>query len=548
MPNIRNLREGYAAANGGTVPAPAGAAALPPLLDVAGATGYALAALSKECALVMTAPEGTRNDTLNRAAYNMAQLVAGGQLPPALVLDELSNAARANGLPEVEITRTLASGLPAGEKTPRAAAPDLAAAWIGSLPLDRKEAPEWATSSTGHPESAAATQPTPDTANQTTPTPVAATGATTAPDVLTDASATSSGSTPTATSGDGLPPEMFNRDVALELHRLNVRDTAARIAKAQANSGAGRPQMYPLPAFLAIEDEDVSYRMMELWPTGGRIIFTAQYKTGKSTAVGNALRALADGDPFLDQFTTAPAGRIVLIDNELDPRTLRRWLRDQGIQNTAAITLIPLRGKVSAFDIMDPETRGQWAPAMACAHWLILDCLRPVLDALGLSEDKDAGRFLVAFDALLDQCGAQEALVVHHMGHGGERSRGDSRILDWPDATWRMIRDSTEDPTSARYFSAFGRDVDVAESMLIYNPDTRHLSITGGTRSQTRQQSRIEKIIEFVRLNPGTNKTGIQNVGGNKELNMDALEAAVRDGFIVQRPAVGARGYTYFVE
>ena len=67
------------------------------------------------------------------------------------------------------------------------------------------------------------------------------------------------------------------------------------------------------------------------------------------------------------------------------------------------------------------------------------------------------------------------------MGHSGERSRGDSRIRDWPDVEWRLVRQD-EEPASARYISAYGRDVDVVESALLYDPTSRHLTVVGGSR------------------------------------------------------------------
>ena len=51
-----------------------------------------------------------------------------------------------------------------------------------------------------------------------------------------------------------------------------------------------------------------------------------------------------------------------------------------------------------------------------------------MLDALGLDEHRDAGRFLTAFDALLVEAGIRDAFVVTHMGHTNERARGDSRL------------------------------------------------------------------------------------------------------------------------
>ena len=149
-----------------------------------------------------------------------------------------------------------------------------------------------------------------------------------------------------------------------------------------------------------------------------------------------------------------------------------------------------LRGKVSTFDIIDPATRAQWARHIGPADVLLLDCLRPVLDALGLDESHDAGRFLVAFDALLAEAGIAEAVIAHHMGHAGERSRGDSRLRDWPDVEWRLVRDKSNDddgetdPAAARYFAAYGRDVDQPEQLLGYDQATRHLRIAGGTRRE----------------------------------------------------------------
>ena len=74
--------------------------------------------------------------------------------------------------------------------------------------------------------------------------------------------------------------------------------------------------------------------------------------------------------------------------------------------------------------------------------------------------------------------------MVQHMGHG-ERSRGDSRLQDWPDAIWRLVRES-EEPDSPRFFSAFGRDVNVAEGRI--NFDNRRLTYTAGNQDDAQSQ------------------------------------------------------------
>jgi hypothetical protein len=86
--------------------------------DVQG-TAYAMAALRDETRLVATARPGSRNDTLNRAAFNLGQLVAAGLLPSVAVISTLASAAERAGLPTDETRRTIRSGLAAGARRPR---------------------------------------------------------------------------------------------------------------------------------------------------------------------------------------------------------------------------------------------------------------------------------------------------------------------------------------------------------------------------------------------------------------------------------------------
>jgi hypothetical protein len=80
---------------------------------------YFAAALRGELADVAAARPGTRNDTLNRAAFRLGQLAAPGHG----TLDELSGpllaAALAAGLTEAESLATINSGLTAGQRHPR---------------------------------------------------------------------------------------------------------------------------------------------------------------------------------------------------------------------------------------------------------------------------------------------------------------------------------------------------------------------------------------------------------------------------------------------
>jgi hypothetical protein len=86
-----------------------------------GTPGYASTAMAREVHRVRTAGEGSRNDTLNTAAFNLGQLVAGGSLNQDDVRSELASAAAICGLTETEAAKTISSGLKGGSASPRTA-------------------------------------------------------------------------------------------------------------------------------------------------------------------------------------------------------------------------------------------------------------------------------------------------------------------------------------------------------------------------------------------------------------------------------------------
>ena len=233
--------------------------------------------------------------------------------------------------------------------------------------------------------------------------------------------------------------------IEFELDKLRVRAEARRRLDVENRPPLQFPDIKRLDELLAEPDTEQQYRIDQVAPADARIMLNAQWKAGKTTIVGNLIRALVDDEPFLGRFAVRiPAQHVVLIDDELSEDTLRRWLREQKITTTTAVHVITLRGKLSTFNLLDDEIHAQWADrlrAIGC-DYLVLDCLRPILDALGLDERSDAGRLLVAYDALLSDAGINDSLVVQHMGHAGERARGDSRLQDWPDAIWSIVRET----------------------------------------------------------------------------------------------------------
>lgn len=266
-------------------------------------------------------------------------------------------------------------------------------------------------------------------------------------------------------------------DLEKELRRRATR--AAADAKEAADDAAKLRDQIPasesLADLLAAPPEAEEFVIDGLLPTGARALFPAARKSGKTTGRNELVRSLVDGVPFLGYFQTKAKSKVTVIDIEMSRAQTYRWLADLGIENTKAVNIVSLRGKAATFNILDDATRALWAEILAGSDVVILDCLRPILDALGLNENTDAGQFLVAFDALLDEAGVSEAVVLDHAGHGNDRARGDSRKEDWADVLWYQEMEDRQDPASVRKFRAMGRDVEVAQGVLEYDAETRRV-------------------------------------------------------------------------
>lgn len=80
---------------------------------------YAEKALEYEADEVAAATEGTRNHTLNKAAYKLGSLVSAGHLDGQTVINTLEASARISGLPPSEINRVVYRATREGGQTPR---------------------------------------------------------------------------------------------------------------------------------------------------------------------------------------------------------------------------------------------------------------------------------------------------------------------------------------------------------------------------------------------------------------------------------------------
>lgn len=355
------------------------------------------------------------------------------------------------------------------------------------------------------------------------------------------------------TAGEDVDAELerrlhHERRVAVEMDQLRVRDDARRRLTLEKQGGTARPEILTLRERLARPRPPQRWRIRDWQPLGSRVMLSAAFKAGKTTLSGNAARCLVDGDPWLGRYDVEPIdGALGILDFEMSADQLDDWLRDQRIGNDDRVIPIPMRGHAATFNILDADIRAHWAKTLRerGMSYLILDCVRPVLDALGLSEDKEAGVFLTHFDMLLTEAAIPDALAVHHMGHTGERSRGDSRLRDWPDVEWRLVREDPDDPHSMRYVSAYGRDVDIPEGQLAYSADTRRLTLAGGSRKDAKASAALGDVLAALDQagEPLTGKA-IELALTHSEHTRDAVRRAVKLGIRIEaiHTQPGSRG------
>lgn len=333
--------------------------------------------------------------------------------------------------------------------------------------------------------------------------------------------------------GDEVTLTPYDQAVRRKYAELRVHEDARLLLNQHRLGDAPDiPGIY-LDAFLDQDDEDVAYRVNELWPENGRVLLAAAAKSGKTTLVAsNLIPCLVDGGDFLGRFPVTPVDRrVVLLNMEVGPNVLRRWMRGTPIRNADKVTVAHMRGLASALTLATESGRERLIDYFQRerAEVVILDPLAPVLAALGLDENKnaDVALFFSWWSEVMEAAGVADDLIVHHTGHAGQRSRGASRLLDEPDAVWTLTRDKDDDDELAglfdapmRYLSAYGRDVELAQEGLDFDRHSHRLTLNGAEPSRNASDKYVKRVAELMSDGIPRTKSGIVSAvkGSSKDV------------------------------
>jgi hypothetical protein len=364
-------------------------------------------------------------------------------------------------------------------------------------------------------------------------------------------------------------------DLERKTQQHQIADMARREAKSRDLQLAAAQDMSVVEwmttrELIAKDMPPVRWLIDGLWPKQGVVGLFGQAKAGKSTFIMNVVRSLVTGKKFLGQFdVTVPKGNIAVIDLELSEMKLQEWYREGGI-NTDKVYVVSLRGRAGTIgrQMLDLEARAALARQFRERNIevLIIDPLSVLLNGMGIDENSNSevGNMLrMGIMALVTEAGISDCLIAHHTGHGGKRERGASVIGDMPDALWYLtVKEATAsdsddegEPTSDndRFLRAKGRDVEVPESLLGFNGDSRVLSIDkiGASRSKLKFLARLtsneNRIMEILRDEGAVRSSRVirDKSGLNGSLFNTALNNLVSVGTVEKFTESGDRAMWY---
>jgi len=254
-------------------------------------------------------------------------------------------------------------------------------------------------------------------------------------------------------------------------------------------------------------------RVDGLIPWDAAALIVAARKIGKTTLDLNLTRSLLTGEDFLGRFKVRPIDGIVAILNyEVSAGMLGRWADEAGIDRER-FYIVTLRGRRNPLG--HPDDRARLADDLRGrgVESLLVDPFGKAYIGKSQNDPGEVGAWLADLDLFTrSEVGAKDLILNAHAGWNGERTRGASALEDWADTILTMTRDP-EDETM-RFLRAEGRDVEIPEDRLDYDPGTRTLSMSGtGSRKKTKVDRKLTDLAVFVvraaREQPGIGVAGM---------------------------------------
>lgn len=262
--------------------------------------------------------------------------------------------------------------------------------------------------------------------------------------------------------------------------------------------------------------EQLQFRVEGLVLADGFTSVVAQRKTGKTTFNLNLADSLLTGRDFLGRFPVAKIdGTVAILNYEVSGHQLGLWAESVGLDRKRLL-LVNLRGRRNP--LVHEQDRAMLAELLRSreVESLFIDPFGRAFYGESQQDNTQVQAFLNDLDVFArTEVGARDVVLNVHAGWNGNRSRGASSLEDHPDSIILLRKDGDEDDESGlRFMKALGRDVDVKEDQLHFDPESKRLSLTGlGSLKQARQAQKLgdlePHLRRIVRGQPGINTKGV---------------------------------------
>lgn len=276
----------------------------------------------------------------------------------------------------------------------------------------------------------------------------------------------------------------------------------------------------------------------------GNVNIAAQYKSGKTTLMFNLIRAYCDNLPFLghDVRPLEPGKTVAFWDFELDENYALDQLKKLGIEHPERCVHLASRGYTMP---ITTDLAKEWAIKElrdSNAEVWIIDPFAAMYTG-DENSNQEVGAFLRALDEIKVEAGVKELYLVSHTGRteGSTRSRGATRLDDWPDARWTWEKKSgTED---RKRLVAHGRSVDTS-IICEYDIETNGYSVVDishevQAQKESKDTDRTKEVLNFIDSHPDCSISQIRDaVSGRNEFISESVQSLI-DGREVQCLKVG---------
>lgn len=322
-------------------------------------------------------------------------------------------------------------------------------------------------------------------------------------------------------------PDALRDGVVEELRRRDVRSEAARIMNAV---DFHPPVGGRLDELIARGAPDPVWTISGLHELGTNMTLTAQFKAGKTTFQMNMLKALADGERFLGVFDTfLRDGAIAFYNYELTEAQCVRWLTRLRVIHPERVHVLNMRGY--KLDIGDPYAQEwviEWLRSRNVKFWFVDPLARAYYG--DENDNTQLKLWTDSLDWIKQEAGVRDCLISLHTGRGEqeegqERARGATRIDDWADGRILITRQAEH-----RFMRAEGREIDVAESLMVFNPETWQLQISNLTPVDRRTMASLDGIRHVIEACHRVGATSRETAQSKS-----SIRNAIRAGRIIDR-------------